>query len=94
MCAKFQVQKIHPQNDISNLIVANSEIRNGKIVPSIYKLVDLKHHLVGESFELEIWHTCYQHKYDFMKKISWQKKRFSTFGRVAKLTAVKFSTCL
>ena len=58
----------------------------------IYKLVDLKYHFVGESFELEIWHRCYQHKYDFMKKISWQKRKFSIFGRVAKLATVKFST--
>ena len=29
---------------------------------------------MDESFEHEIWHTYYQHKYDFMKKISWKKK--------------------
>ena len=50
----------------------------------------LKYHFVGESFELEIWHTYYQHKYDLMKKNSWQKKKFSIFGRVTKLVAVKF----
>ena len=37
-------------------------------------LVDLKYHFVDESFELEFWHTYYQHKYDFMKKNLWQKK--------------------
>ena len=38
-------------------------------------LVDLKYLFMGESSELEIWHTCYQHKYDVMKIISWQKKK-------------------
>ena len=57
-----------------------------------HKLVDLKYLFVGESFELEIWHTCYQHKYGFMEKIH-GKKKFSILGRVAKLAAVKFSTC-
>ena len=50
----------------------------------LYKLVDLKYRFVGESFELEIWHTSYQHKYDFMKRISWKNRKFSIFGRVAK----------
>ena len=59
----------------------------------MFKLVDFKYHFVGESFELEIWHTCYQHKYDFIKKKFMAKKVFSIFGRVAKLAAMKFSTC-
>ena len=58
-------------------------------------MVDLKYHFVGESFELEISHihTCYQHKYDFMKKNSLEKKKFSIFERVAKLATMTFSTC-
>ena len=44
---------------------------------SIYKLVDLKYLFVGESFELEIWHTCFQHKYDFMKKFHDKRKVFN-----------------
>ena len=59
-----------------------------------HKLVDLKYCFVSKSFELEIWHTYYQPKYDFMKKNSWKKKKNSIFRRVAKLAVVKFSTCL
>ena len=61
-------------------------------VETLLKLVDLKYPFVGESFELKIWHTCYQHKYDFMKNFM-GKKKFSILGRVAKLATVKFSTC-
>jgi len=45
---------------------------------------------VGESLELEIWHTYYQHRGDLMKKNSWQKKNNSALGRVSKLAAVNF----
>ena len=65
MCAKFQVQKIHLQKNIQNLPLCSCK---GQLPTSIYKLVDLKYLFVGESFELEIWHTYYQHKYDFMEK--------------------------
>ena len=30
-----------------------------------------------ESFEFEIWHRCYQHKYDFMKKFHGKRKVFN-----------------
>ena len=63
--AKFQVQKIHLQKKIQNLPLCSCK---GQLSTSIYKLVELKYPFVGESFELEIWHICYQHKYDFMKK--------------------------
>ena len=51
-----------------------------KVKREPYKLVDLKYRFVGESFELEFWHTYYQHKYDFMKKKLWQKKSPQSLG--------------
>jgi len=36
---------------------------------------DFEYLLGGKSFELEIWHKCYQHRGDLMTKISWQKKK-------------------
>ena len=74
MCAKFQVQKIHLHKNIQNLPLCSCK---EQLPTSIYKLVDLKYHFVGEFFELEIWHTCYQHKYDFMEKNLWKKKKVS-----------------
>ena len=74
MYTNFQVQKIHLQKNIQNLPLCSCK---GQLPTSIYKLVDLKYCFVGESFELEIWRTCYQHKYDFIKKNSWQKKSFN-----------------
>ena len=74
MYTKFQVQKIHLQKNIQNLPLCSCK---GQLPTSIYKLVDLKYHFVGKSFEFEIWHTWYQHKYDFMKKNLWQKKVFN-----------------
>ena len=67
MYTKFQAQKIHLQKSIQNLPLCSCK---GQLPTSIYKLVDLKCGFVDESFEVEIWHTYYQHKYDFMKNNS------------------------
>jgi len=39
-------------------------------------LVDFKHLFVSKSFELEIWHTYYQHRDDFMTKNFMVHKQF------------------
>ena len=51
MYTKFQVQNIHLQKNIQNLPLCSCK---GQLPTSIYKLVDLMYHFVGESFELEI----------------------------------------
>ena len=53
MCTKFQVQKIHPQKDTSNLPTCIL-----KLAIVLYKntMVDFEYFFVGESFELDIWH--------------------------------------
>jgi len=53
-------------------------------------LVDVEYLFLNESFGLEIWHTCYQHREGLMKKNSWQESNFSPLGRVSKLVVVKF----
>ena len=91
MYTKFQVQKILLQKNTQNLPLCSCK---GQLhATSIYKFEDLKYRFVGESFELEFWHTYYQHKYDFKKKKFMAKKKGSIFGRVARLTVVKFFTC-
>jgi len=42
----------------------------------------------SKSFELEIWHTYYQHRADLMEKNSWKKEN-SILEKVAKLAIVK-----
>ena len=54
MCAKFQVQKTHPQNDTSNLPTYILKLAS---VPYKNTMVDFEYFFVGESFELEIWCT-------------------------------------
>ena len=49
---------------------------------------------VGEIFELEIWHTCYQYIYNFMKKYLWKKKKISILGKMAKLASLKVGKLL
>ena len=74
MYTKLQVQKIHLQKNIQNLPLCSCK---GQLPTSIYKFIDLKYLFEGETFELEIWHTCYQHKYNFMKKFQGKKKVFN-----------------
>ena len=56
-----------------------SSVRSSNLM-NVYIMVNLKYHFMDESFEFEIWHTCYQFKYNFMKKISWQKKSVQSLG--------------
>jgi len=52
-------------------------------------LVDFRFLFLGESSNLEIWHTYYLYRNDLVEKISW-KKKFSALGRVSKLAVVEF----
>ena len=54
MCAKFEVQKFHPQIDTSNLPTCILKLA---IVPDKNTMVDFEYFFVSESFELESWHT-------------------------------------
>ena len=67
MYAKFQVQKIHPQKDTSNLPTCTLKLA---IVPYKNTMVDFEYFFVGESFEFEIWCTFFQHMVDLVIKIS------------------------
>jgi len=48
-------------------------------------LIDFEYLFWDKSFELEIWHTCYQHRGYLMKKNSWQKKKFSILAKGGKV---------
>ena len=51
MCAKFQVQKIHPQKDTSILPTCILKL---EIVPYKNIMVDFEYFFIDESFEFEI----------------------------------------
>jgi len=57
-------------------------------------LVDFKYPFLCGSFGLEICHTCYQHKDGLVPKISWEKNKNSTIGKVLKLAAINFFSWL
>jgi len=42
-----------------------------KIFSQLRMLVDFEYLSQNETFTLEIWHTCYQHKDNVVPKISW-----------------------
>ena len=60
-----------------------------RLFSQLHMLVNLEYYFLCESFGLEVFHTCNQHKDFFTPIIPWAKTISSILGRVPKLVAMK-----
>jgi len=59
---------LHPLETLTHKMTLYQGLKTS--FSQLHILVDFEYIFLGEFFDLEIWNTCFQHRDDFMERIS------------------------